>query len=79
LFRLNSFILSANFVWHSQVAFILLGHIAGVYLSHMIALKNFSSSHKRIILSQFPMLVLMVVYTVAGLWILSQPITGGTL
>ena len=79
IFRLNSFILSANFVWHSQVAFILLGHIAGVYLSHMIALKNFSSSHKRIILSQFPMLVLMVVYTVAGLWILSQPITGGTL
>ena len=74
----NSFILSANFVWHSQVAFILLGHIAGVYLAHLVALNVFTSQ-KRALLSQLPTLILMVTYTMIGLWILSQPITGGTL
>lgn len=66
----------ANFVWHSQVAFILLGHIVGVYLAHVIAL-NIFPSHKKALISQFPMLVLMVSYTMIGLWILSQPITSG--
>ncbi len=65
-----------NFVWHSQVAFILLGHIVGVYLAHIIALIVFPS-HKKALISQFPMLLLMVIYTMAGLWILSQPITSG--
>jgi len=74
----NSFILGANFVWHSQVAFILLGHIVGVYLAHLVALNVFTS-HKRALLSQLPTLILMVTYTMIGLWILSQPITGGTL
>lgn len=67
-------IIDANFTWHSQVGLILLGHIAGVYLAHMIALKIFPS-RKLALLSQLPMLILMVVYTVIGLWILSQPIT----
>ncbi len=71
------YILKANFVWHSQVAFILLGHIVAVYLAHMVSLRIFSS-HKKALLSQIPMLVLMVLYTMIGLWILSQPITGGT-
>jgi hypothetical protein len=67
-------ILNANFVWHSQVAFILLGHIVSVYLAHVVAMQIFPSS-KKAILSQLPMLVLMVIYTMTGLWILSQPIT----
>lgn len=66
----------ANFVWHSQVAVILLGHIIGVYIAHLIALKVFPT-HKKALISQFPMLLLMVTYTMAGLWILSQPITSG--
>lgn len=72
----NRFILDANFIWHSQVAFILLGHIVGVYLAHVIALNVFPS-HKKALISQFPMLCLMVSYTMIGLWILSQPITSG--
>jgi hypothetical protein len=71
-------ILDANFVWHSQVSFILLGHIASVYLAHIVSLQLFPSQ-KKAILSQIPMLVLMVAYTMIGLWILSQPLTGGTL
>ena len=76
----KSIIVGANFAWHSQVALILVGHIVSVYLTHIVALNTFAStSTKRAFLSQFPMLVLMIVYTVVGLWILSQPITGGTI
>lgn len=74
--QVYSIILGANLTWHSQVAVILAGHITGVYLAHMIAVNIFSSREKAII-SQFPMLLLMVIYTVTGLWILSQPITSG--
>lgn len=64
-------------VWHLQVAFILLGHIASVYVAHRIALDLFR--HRRnATLSQLPMLLLMVAFTVAGLWILSQPIRVGS-
>lgn len=66
----------ANFVWHTQVAVILLGHVVGVYIAHIIALKVFPS-HKKALISQVPMLFLMVIYTMSGLWILSQPITSG--
>lgn len=74
----SSVIVGANFVWHSQVGFILAGHIVSVYLTHKVAQSLFFGS-KRTFVSQIPMLLLMIVYTMAGLWILSQPITGGTL
>ena len=67
------FLPDANFVWHSQVALILGGHIIGVYLAHCIAVVIFPS-HKKALLSQFPMLILMIIYTIIGLWILSQPL-----
>ena len=60
-------------VWHVQVALILLGHIVSVYIAHLIALDLFRS-RRTATLSQLPMLGLMVAFTVAGLWILSQPI-----
>ncbi len=69
-------ILGANFVWHAEVVFILLGHIVSVYLTHIVALKVFENE-KRAFWSQLPMLVLMILYTLIGLWILSQPITAG--
>ncbi len=71
----NIGILNAGFVWHSQVAGILLGHIAAVYLAHLVSLQIFKN-HKKALISQIPMLLLMVIYTMAGLWILSQPIGG---
>jgi len=70
-------ILNAGFVWHAQVAFILLGHVVSVYLAHVVALKLFSS-HRHAIISQFPMVTLMVVFTLIGLWILAQPVMGLT-
>lgn len=73
-YEVNLSIIDANFTWHFQVALILLGHIVGTYLAHLIAVRVFPS-HRKALVSQFPMLVLMVVYTMIGLWILSQPIT----
>jgi len=71
-----SIVLDAGTVWHTQVALILAGHIVGVYLSHLVALRLFAGRRAALI-SQFPLLVLMVLYTTAGLWILSLPIQGG--
>lgn len=72
----NLTIIDAGITWHVQVTLILIGHIAAVYLAHIEALKVFPS-HKKALLSQFPMLLLMVAYTLIGLWILAQPVTGG--
>lgn len=61
-------------VWHSQVGLILLGHIVSVYLAHVVALRVFPSRGQAVA-SQVPMLGLMVAFTVAGLWIIAQPLT----
>ena len=61
-------------VWHAQVGLILLGHIVSVCVAHLVALRVFPT-RARAVLSQLPMLGLMVSFTVAGLWILAQPLT----
>jgi hypothetical protein len=69
-------VLDAGMVWHTQVALILVGHIVSVYLAHIEALKVFPG-RRRAVLSQLPMLTLMVLLTTIGLWILSLPIDAG--
>lgn len=63
-----------TWVWHMQVLMILAGHVSSVLLAHRVALRVFAS-RRAAVLSQLPMLVLMVCLTVAGLWILAQPLT----
>ncbi|MGH8528884.1 MAG: hypothetical protein ACRETN_03435 [Nevskiales bacterium] len=63
-------------VWHSQVGLILFGHIVSVYLAHLQALQTFPD-RRAATRSQLPMLLLMVLFTTIGLWILAQPITSG--
>jgi hypothetical protein len=60
-------------VWHTQVALMLGGHVVSVVLSHSIALRLFPS-RRETMLSQLPLLTLMVGYTIIGLWILTLPI-----
>lgn len=60
-------------VWHSQVALMLGGHVVGVYIAHVIALRLFPA-RRQAALSQMPLIVLMVAYTVIGLTILTLPI-----
>ena len=63
-------------VWHSQVALIVFGHVVSVVLAHREALRSFGSP-RAATLSQLPMLLLMLLFTTAGLWILAQPIQSG--
>lgn len=72
-FTINAGVIGARFVWYSQVALIVAGHIVAVYLAHAVALRLFGD-YRRAVWSQAPMLILMVLYTVFSLWILSQPI-----
>jgi hypothetical protein len=72
----NVGLVGAATVWYTQVALIVLGHIAAVYLAHRVALKVFPAT-KQALLSQYPMLALMVAYTMTSLWIIAQPITKG--
>jgi hypothetical protein len=70
-----SFVLAqAATVWYAQIVLIVLGHVVAVYLSHLRAGERFRSA-QRALLSQYPMLLLMVMYTMTSLWILAQPIT----
>lgn len=69
-------VLDAGVVWHVQVALIVAGHIAGVVVAHRIALRNFET-RRAATLSQLPMLLLMLLYTASGLWILAQPLNPG--
>ncbi|WP_176046486.1 hypothetical protein [Burkholderia sp. BCC1644] len=68
-------ILPADLVWHIQVAAILVGHVIGILFAHRIALQIFGTG-KMAALNQFPTLVVMLLYTTTGLWILSAPIAG---
>jgi hypothetical protein len=60
-------------IWHTQVALILIGHLASVYLAHVAATRVFST-RRQAVLSQIPLLLLMVAYTAIGLYILSLPL-----
>jgi len=72
-YGLNAVIIEADFVWYSQIALIVAGHVVAVYLAHLVALRLFEDRRKAL-QSQLPMLVLMILYTVFSLWILSQPV-----
>jgi hypothetical protein len=67
-------LIGMGWVWHTQVALIVAGHLTSVYLAHLVALKRFGT-RRLAVFGQLPMLFLMVAYTAAGLWILSLPIT----
>lgn len=66
-------IIDAATVWYVAITAIVLGHVIAVWLSHMMALALYGDA-RRALLSQIPILILMVLYTMMSLWILSQPI-----
>lgn len=64
----------ASTVWFAQIVLIVGGHVIAVYLSHLRAGERFRTA-QRALLSQYPMLVLMVIYTMTSLLILAQQTT----
>jgi hypothetical protein len=68
--RPNLGALSPNAVWYVQVGALVVGHVIGLVLAHDRAVALFPS--RAAVLTQYPLLVLMVLYTVGGLWLLSS-------
>ena len=72
-YAINIGIINARFAWIISIIAIVTGHVLAVLCSHFIALK-ITAHHRRALLSQLPMLVLMILYTMTSLWIIAQPI-----
>jgi hypothetical protein len=72
-YKINAGLIGADSVWYSQVALIIAGHVIAVYLAHVVSLRLLRNP-RLAIRSQYPMLALMILYTVFSLWILSQPV-----
>ena len=63
--------LGANLIWYVQVGALVVGHVTGLVLAHDRAVSVMASA-RLAVATQYPMLVLMVLYTVGGLWLLSS-------
>ena len=59
-------------IWNVQTAAIVLGHVEAVALGHLLALRRIGHSSAAA-MSQVPLALLMVAYTLFGLWVLSTP------
>ena len=66
-------IITAEILWFLSVSVVVAGHIIAVYLAHLTSMRVFKD-RALAMNSQYPMLTLMVMYTVVSLWILAQPI-----
>jgi len=73
LYLINIGIVTARFVWYTSLIAIIAGHVIAVYLAHRTALRIFPNTQVAVI-SQLPMLVLMIGYTMISLWVIAQPI-----
>jgi hypothetical protein len=73
LYRIDIAVVDARFIWYLAVGAIVTGHILAVWVGHVTAHDVFRdvAAARR---SQYPMLALMVGYTMLSLWILAQPI-----
>ena len=71
--RIDISIVDAKFVWYAAVTAIVAGHVIAVVLAHLTCLRVFPDPRAGL-RSQYPMLLLMVGYTMISLWILSQPV-----
>ena len=62
-------------IWHTQVALIVGAHVASVFIAHALALR-LTGRAAVAARSQLPLVLLMIGYTVLGLWLLSTPAVG---
>jgi hypothetical protein len=61
----------AGAAWAFQVGMIVLGHICAIFAAHRMALQVVAR-RRAAVWVQAPLIVLMIAYTVLGLWILGQ-------
>nr|WP_320412005.1 hypothetical protein [Mesorhizobium sp. Root172] len=66
---------SAWWLWNIQAGAIILGHVLAVLVAHGFAWR-LHPQPARAALSQFPLTLLMIAYTLFGLWLLATPTVG---
>ncbi|WP_172300165.1 hypothetical protein [Pseudoruegeria sp. HB172150] len=59
-------------IYLTQAGAVVAGHILAVLLAHAVALRAFGDS-RRAAISQIPLALFMIAYTLFGLWLLSSP------
>jgi hypothetical protein len=64
---------SVEIIWYLQTAAIVVAHICAVVVAHVFALRH-TEDRATLVIGQLPALVLMIGYTLFGLWLLSTPI-----
>jgi hypothetical protein len=62
-------------LWNAQAAVIIAGHVLAVLVAHVLAARLHTKGRDAE-LSQLPLTILMIGYTVLGLWLLSTPTAG---
>ncbi|HEX4746143.1 MAG TPA: hypothetical protein VFU99_04585 [Gaiellaceae bacterium] len=70
-FAPNLAIVSPETVWYVQVAALVVGHVAGLAIAHDRAVVVFPN-RRTALEAQLPMLALMVLYTLGGMWLLTR-------
>lgn len=63
---------SVRLIWSTQAGAVVIGHVMAILVAHALALKLFAD-HRRATLSQLPLALFMIAYTVFGLWLLAAP------
>jgi len=66
---------SVTLIWNLQAAGIVVGHVVAVLVAHHLSLR-LDPDRRTALLSQLPLAILMVAYTLFGLWLLSTPAAG---
>lgn len=61
-----------SWIFNAETAIITLGHVVGIMIAHLIALRVFGTSRAAVV-SQIPLAMLMVAFTAFGLWLLATP------
>ena len=62
-------------IWNLQAAGIVLGHVVAVLVAHLVTVQRQADS-RSVLAFQLPLVLLMVAYTIFGLWLLSTPAAG---
>jgi hypothetical protein len=63
---------TVRLIWLTQAGAVVIGHVVAILVAHALALRVFPDP-RRATLSQLPLALFMVGYTVFGLWLLAAP------
>lgn len=72
-YRPNLGLVGTRFAWYTAMLAIVVGHMLAVYLAHRLALRTWHAP-RAALRSQYPMVGVMLGYTMLSLWLLAQPI-----